>query len=262
MKAERRHDLKTNSLIWSLQQIPETARKYQSQITLVIVLIALAVILVRYRMNAAQQRLSDAQASLSIASEDLQRMEWMAPSPGIDELIVMKEREEAYSEGLQKVDEVLQKAPDREEAMKAQALIIKGDFNFNMANFPELAGAATQPALQPPESLDSLLSNAFDAYTQVLQDYPDEKFAVVAAHFGLAAVAENRAAASEGKDASQWAAAKAQYQAIVDSNADAPYKNLATGRLQLLPQLQQPLTIDLPMAMELPATLPSSRRAK
>jgi hypothetical protein len=245
MKAERRHELKSNSLIQSLKLFPETVKQYQSQIALVVVLIALAIVLVRYRMSAAEQRLMEAQESLSIASDDLQRLQLSAPGPGADLQMVMKEREDFFSEGLQRADEALQKAPDSKAALKAQALILKGDFNFNMANLPDLPGAATQPSLRPSESQENLLSNASDAYTQVLQNYASEKFAVTAAHFGLAAVAENQRA---------WDAAKAQYQAILDGNAEPPYKSLASYRLSILPQLQQPVAIDLPAAAATQAT--------
>lgn len=248
MKAERRHELKVNSLSWTLQQLPETAKKYQSQIALVLVLAALVVLLVRYRNSAAQQRLAEARQSLGIAAEDLQQLESMAPFPDVDLQMLMRKREDFYADGLQQADQVLQKAPDSQTAMKAQALILKGDFNFDMANFPELPGAATQPALQPAESPESLLSNAADAYTQILQNYGSDKSAVTAAHFGLAAVAENRGA---------WNDAKAQYQAILDGDAETPYKALASRRLLILPQLQQSVTMDVDAA-----TQPSSRPAK
>jgi len=243
MKAERRHELKTNSLISSLRLFPETIKQYQSQIALVVVLIALAIVLVRYRMSAAEQRLTEARESLSIASDDMQQLQ--NPIFGLDPQIVMKKREDVFSEGLQQADDAFQKTPDSQATLKAQALILKGDFNFNMANLPELPGAATQPSLRPSESEDSLLSNASDAYTQVLQNYASEKFAVTAAHFGLAAVAENKGA---------WDAAKAQYQAVVDGNAEAPYKALASARLTMLPQLAQPVAVDLPATQPSAAT--------
>ncbi len=248
MKAERRHELKTNSLMQRLRLFPQFVSQYQSQIALVSVLIALAIVLVRYRMSSAEQRLTEARQSLSIASDDLQRLE--NPMRGTDALMFMKAREDSYSEGLQQADEALQKAPDSQPALKAQALILKGDFNFNMANFPELPGAATQPSLRPAESEESLLSNASDAYTEVIQKYAGERFAVTAAHFGLAAVAENRGA---------WDAAKAQYQAILDSDAEAPYKTLANMRLGLLGQLEQPAAVDLSAAAPAPAETPATQ---
>jgi hypothetical protein len=250
MKAERRHELKANSLSQSLRLFPEKVKQYQSQIALGLVLIALAIVLVRYRMNAAEQRLIDAQTNLSIASDDLQRLNSF---PGSDLQGFMKGREDFYSEGLQRADDALQKAPDSQPVLKAQALVLKGDFNFNMANFPELPGAATQPSLKPAESEETLLSNASDAYNEVLQSYASEKFAVTAAHFGLGAVAENRAA---------WDAAKAQYQAIVDSDAETPYKNLANIRLAMLPQLSQPVAVDLPATQPTAATTQPTAKAQ
>jgi hypothetical protein len=242
MKAERRHELKANSLSQSLLLFPEKVKQYQSQISLVVILIALAIVLVRYRMNAAEQRLADAQTSLSIASEDLHRLETLAPR---DLQTLVKVREEYYSEGLQQADDALQKAPDSQPILKAQALVLKGDFNFNMANFPELPGAATEPSLRPAESEEILLTNASDAYNEVLQSYASEKLQVTAAHFGLAAVAENRG---------DWDAAKAQYQAIIDGNAEAPFKTLAAGRLSLIPQLMTPVAMDLPATQPTAAT--------
>jgi hypothetical protein len=245
MKAERRHVLKANSLIWTLQGLPETIKKYQSQIALGLVLVALAIVMVRYRINMAQERLMGAQQNLGVAAEDLHRLKNMAFNPGSDGVGYMKEREEFYSDGLQQADEAFQKAPDSQDAMKAEALLDKGDLNFEMANTPEMPGAATQPSLRPAEPEDSLLSNASDAYTQVLQNYSSQKFAVTAARFGLAAVAENRAVAGGGSDASQWDAAKAQYQAVLDSDAEEAFKTIASLRLGLLPQLSKPAAIGL-----------------
>jgi predicted negative regulator of RcsB-dependent stress response len=89
----------------------------------------------------------------------------------------------------------------------------------------------------------------------VLQNYPGQKFAVAAAHFGLAAVAENRAVGggTGAPDASQWDTAKAQYQAVLDSNAEQAFKDVATMRMGLLPQLSKPVAIGL----SAPSTEPS-----
>jgi hypothetical protein len=252
MKAERRRELKVNSLVWHLQGLPATIKKYQSQILLVLTLIALVIILINNRIRSNREKLEAAQQSLSIAEEDLQRLKNMSPNPDADLTNFMKACEDSFSEGLQAVDDVLQKAPDSETTMKAQALLYKGDLNFEMANFPPLPGAATQPALRPAETQDDLLNNATDAYKQVLQDYPNEKFATTAAHFGLAAVAENRAA---GGDASQWYTANTEYQAVVDSNAEQAFKSMAQDRIKLLAQLRQPIVFDLSP----PTTEPSSR---
>jgi len=247
MKAQRRHELKANSLIWTLQGLPEAIKKYQSQIALVLVLIALAVVMVRYRINLAQEKLQGAQQSLGVAADDLGRLKGMAYRPGTDGIQYMREREIYYADGLQQADDAFQKAPDSQEAMKAEALLDKGDLNFEMANTPGLPGAATQPALRPAEPQDALLSNASDAYTQVLGNYGSQKFAMTAAHFGLAAVAEDRAAAGDG---SQWDAAKAQYQAVLDSDVEAGFKAIATLRLGMLAQLSKPMATGMPATTE------------
>src|SRR6202030_3612578 len=105
----------------------------------------------RYRMNAAEQRLLEAQQSLSIASEELHRLQMGSYYPGSDPLEYVKHRTELYSDGLQQADDALQKAPDSQPALKAEALLVKGDINFEMANAPEMPGAATQTSLRPPE---------------------------------------------------------------------------------------------------------------
>jgi hypothetical protein len=242
MKAQRRHELKANSLIWTLQGLPQTIKKYQSQIALALILIALIIVMVNYRIRVAQERLIDAQRSLSAAGEELQRMQESHFNPfsqNISGSDYMKIVQEYYFDGLQHAEDALDKTSDSQSAMKAEALLDKGDLNFQLANMPDLPGAATQPALRPSETTENLLNNAYDAYMQILQSYPNEKVPVISAHFGLAAVAENRAAAS--KDASQWDAAKTQYQAIIDSDAAQPYKVMATFRLNLLPRLSKPV---------------------
>jgi hypothetical protein len=253
MKAQRRQELKANSLLWHIQGLPEQIKKYQSQIALVLLLIALAIVLIRYRMNAAEQRLYDAQAAMAIAGEDLTRLRSLQAFGLGDLENLMKAREEAFEDGLQQADTAFQKAPDSQAAMKAQALLDKGDLNFEMANFPELPGASTRPALRPAESEDTLLSGAADAYSQVINGYADQKFAVAASRFGLAAVSENRG---------NWDDAKKQYQAILDSDADQPFKDMANQRMALLPQLSQPVTVDLqaatqPLGPVIPTTMPA-----
>jgi len=242
MKAQRRHELKANSLIWTLQGLPQTIKKYQSQISLVLVLIALAILMVRYRVNNAHQRLQEAQQSLGIATDELNMLKARYFVPDDDASQYMKMREEYFGDGLQQADDAYQKTPDSQESLKANALLMKGDLNFQMASTPPLPGAATQPSLRPSEPPDQLLSGAYDSYSQVLSDFPKLKFATTAARFGLAAVAENRAVLGGG-DASQWDAARAQYQAIIDSDTEAAYKAIATARLQLLPKLSAPVAI-------------------
>src|SRR5271168_912120 len=110
MKAQRRQELKANSLLWTLQGLPEQIKKYQSQIALVMVLIALAIVLVRYRINASAQRAFDAQQAMGIATDDLSQLSRMNGYEGDDMDGFAKAREEKFSDGLQQADTAFQKA--------------------------------------------------------------------------------------------------------------------------------------------------------
>jgi hypothetical protein len=259
MKAQRRHELKQNSLIRSLKQLPNAGQQYGSRIALGIILVAVVILVIRSRMNAAADRLNLAQQSLNQAGGDLFQLDGRLVSKPGAELQLAQDRQGLYSDGIKLADDALEKAANKDLHIKAQALLYKGDLNFELANLPTLPGAATQPALQPDEKPTELLENAEAAYSQVLSDCAGEVFAVTAAHFGLAAIAENRAPA----DASQWEIAHQQYQAVIDSQAAQAFKAIAVQRLSLLTQMQQPVLTDVPplflAATSRPTTLPAGR---
>jgi hypothetical protein len=253
MKAQRRHELKQNSLIHALQNLPETGKLYGSQIALGVIVVALVIIWVRYRSTSATERVTAAEQSLDGASDSLKRLKMALQIQRGDEPAVAAERRQMYMQGIAMVDDALERVGDRDAQVKAQALLLRGDLNFAMANLPSLAGAATQPSLRPEQPIEDLLNSAADAYGEVLQEFPSDDFAATSAHFGLAAVAEDRAGASG--DPQQWESARLQYQAIVDGGGTPAFRNLAMERLQSLAKVQQPLTVDLGLR---PATQPSA----
>jgi hypothetical protein len=260
MKAQRRHELKENSLIRSLKQLPGASQQYGSRIALGIILVAVIVLVIRSRMNAAAERLSAAQQNLNQVGQDLFQLQMsLSPRAG-QELQLAQDRQALYSDGIKLADDALDKAGSKEMHLKAQALLYKGDLNFQLANLPALPGAATQPSLQPDQKPAELLDSAEAAYSQVLSDCADDIFAVTSAHFGLAAIAENRAVT----DPAQWDIARQQYQAIIDSNAAQAFRALAGLRLNLLAQLQQPVLTDvpplLPPGTTRPTTAPAARQ--
>jgi hypothetical protein len=140
--------------------------------------------------------------------------------------------------------------------LKAEALVDRGDLDWQLANFPDLPGAATQPALQPAMSVDQYLSRAAEAYQQILtsSDYANEHESAWAARFGLAAIAENRR---------QWDEARRQLQAVAD-DADAPayLKSAAQSQITALPNMQTPLYVSsstqptAPLVMAPPVVTP------
>jgi hypothetical protein len=206
-----------------------------------VILVSLIVILIRYRMNASAERLAHAEDDLNIAHSKLALLQdQLAGSIG-DDAVTAQNRRLAYGDGISAAADAIANAPDKNSAMKAQALIYQGDLNFTLANLPDLPGAATQPSLRPDQSTSDLLGKAEDAYNQVIQTYPNEKQQWVAANFGLAAIAEDRAAPSN--DQSQWDKAKHFYQTIIESDPPASFGALASKRLDLLPQISQPMPV-------------------
>jgi hypothetical protein len=246
MKAQRRHELKTNSLEKLLFDLPEIGKKYASQIVMGLILVALIAFWIVHRMNATTDRLTTARENLSEAELTLRNMKiLMAAAPG-REAEVAQRRQEYYSEGIRHANDAIEAAGDSDPILKSEALIAKGDLNFALANLPDLQGAATQPSLQLQTPRTDLLSAAEASYESVLRDYPDQKFSAMAAHFGLAAIAEDRAALAGGGDPKQWDAAREQYQSLIeDQTVPPPYREYAFSRVQLLDQIQRQTIINL-----------------
>ena len=109
----------------------------------------------------------------------------------------------------------------------------------------------------------------------MLKDFAGNLPQVTAARFGLASVAEDQALG----DASQWDKARGFYQAVLDSDASQPFKNLAQERIGMLKDLQKPLAMNLlpdmtslattepsvagpmgPTTMPAPATVPAQQK--
>ena len=55
MKAQRRHELQTNTLAERLSNLPEFWNKHGTKVLLVLVAIALVIVLIRYRISSARQ---------------------------------------------------------------------------------------------------------------------------------------------------------------------------------------------------------------
>ncbi|MGD1275979.1 MAG: hypothetical protein ABR964_01995 [Tepidisphaeraceae bacterium] len=262
MKTQRRHELKQNALAMMLWGIPEIWRKYGTRIMLGLILLALVAVWIRYRINQGQEKMAIAQQSLSEAEQSLGRLERLLVAGPGEEAAVAQQRQLWYSDGIRLADDALDKSGDQQQQLKAQAMLCKGDLNFEMANLPDLRGAATQPSLRPEPSKSELLSNAEDAYQRVTQDYPQQAFEVMAAHFGLAAVAEDRAAEGGGTDSSQWDRARQEYEVVIDDAATPrPFKELAANRLKLLGLIQQPALTNVPPATQnsVPTSMPNTR---
>jgi hypothetical protein len=147
-------------------------------------------------------------------------------------------------------------------AVQALARLRAGDLflqeALTAAGQAEAAASTTEPDADAPEPADpaSLLQQAGQAYQMVLDTDADPLYGHNA-RLGLAAVAESQA---------QWDQATDHYQQVIQNAAPA-YPVLvqqAQARLDLLPQVQQPLPFGpepTPIALPVPLTQPATQPA-
>jgi hypothetical protein len=228
MKAQRRHELKTNTLAEALAKAPHAGQRYGTVALTAAIGVLLVVFLVRYRLTATQQRLARATDNLAICREDIDQIKSLAPTAALAPDI--SQATELYRDTSSRLDSVLADA-DSSSKVAAEALVARGDLNWYMAS---VALSTTQPSTEA-QSPSDMLGGAQAAYQQVISAYPQEYFSVATARFGLAAIAENRM---------DWDEAKRQYQAVLDdSESGVSYHRLAQSMMATLEQLRQAAVI-------------------
>lgn len=252
MKAQRRHELQANELARQLETFPETLKRNASTIMLVIAVVLVVFFLVRYRKQAAENRSNVLASSLEMARSGplrLRTLTWYGLPP--DRLAA--ERGVLVSQTQSAIDSVLREADgsgDDEAAMRASALVSRGDLNWYLANTPPVPGAATQPNLALPKQPDEYLRLAESDYRDVVNGYSKQIVAWVSAQLGLAAIAENR---------SEWDKARKIYAEVV-ARADVPnvFQYQAQRRMTLLKDVQSPVLIgEFNPASSMPTTVPA-----
>jgi len=238
MKAQRRHDLRQSDLAKAIKQAPSFWQQSGGRYLLLLIAVLVVVILIRYRISSNRQAAQQAIDSLSVArsliselrSPRMVMMTQLAP-PGE----VTMRRRQIYSEANNAIGEATRLSDDRTVA--AEALVARGDLCWALATLPEVPGASTQPGAQVRDPRE-LISNAAEAYRAVVDNYSDIKHSLIAARFGLAAIAENQA---------NWDAARQQYEAIINQSGELKaYKQLASERLSILPKLREPVILAAP----------------
>ena len=75
MKAERRHDLKTNALARGIENAPQMWREHGNKLMLLLIAVLLVIILVRYRMAESALRDKTAKDALSKAEAELAELQ-------------------------------------------------------------------------------------------------------------------------------------------------------------------------------------------
>ena len=234
MKAERRHELQTNSLARFLENLPLYFRFHFGKVLLGLLVFVLLIVLIRQRVttgHVARQQTAAALGDVRRLLNELQVVDLTRPTPELR--AADRKRYASQIDGA--IDEILANTDDGPDdaATRAEALVARGDLYWIMANLPEVPGAATQPTLGMPRSPDDYLADAAQAYEQVLRQYADRPMSALTAEFGLASIAEN-----QGK----WEVARAHYETIL-KKPDAPlvFREWAMGRINLLPALQEPV---------------------
>lgn len=256
MKAERRHDLKTNALARGVEGAPDLWREYGSRFLLIVLVAAIVFLLVRWwNENKANQARMVAE-SIETANNTVHDLGILPieAGAGLPASQVAQNRQNLVQQAEESINKVLNTTKDPKTL--ANAYLARGDLNWTLANFPELPGAATLPSQLQISDHNALAEQARSSYQKVLEPpYSSSMADVFYARMGLAAIAENLG---------QWDQAKEQYQAIKDGAAmPDSFKQIASGRLANLSKVQTPVLLVPPpevspaAAATMPATAPA-----
>jgi tetratricopeptide (TPR) repeat protein len=234
MKAERRHELKQNTLAHSLETLPDVGRKHGTKI-LVVITVGLAVaLLIRSRVTSSRAAAESAAYAIGDGRESIDQLKTYAErqSPAQGRALALAV--------LQQVDKDVQKVLDSTDDPKlvAEARLLQGDVNWELAALPEAPGASTRPDLALPKSDEQFLQSAMDAYQSVVDNAAAPQESKISARLGLAAVWENRR---------QFDKAKEQYQKVLDDTATPkPLKDLAASAISRLEIIRKPALLAQP----------------
>ncbi len=232
MKAERRHELQQNTLDQALKRAPEAARKYGGMVLLVVLAAVVGYVLIRYRISSAREAEQVATENLATARTNINQLARLHLYP-IPPQQMTEFRKQWSDDTRTAIDSITGSVNDPK--LLAEALLARGDLNWALAQMDEPAGAATQPALRLEVDQKTLLSEAESAYTDVVTQYGNQKQTVVAAHFGLAAISENRG---------EWDKAKQTYEQIANDEAVAEaFRQQARFRLAQAGDWSRPVLI-------------------
>jgi hypothetical protein len=248
MKADRRHELQTNSLaLWFTLKLPEIWQQYGSHILVGLILAVAAFWVIRWRMQApiiareqASQLLSQVEGDLEAAANYRISVASLSNNPTI-------------------IGEAINLSEDKD--IRALAYILLGEYHWLSVNMPN--GLSTS---RPTSSLIAeSYQRAETAFTTAIKSGTEQPQYLARAYFGRAKVAEQRAfdqalagAATRPVENPLWAQAKADYEAVVNNpNIFQPIRDQAQDRIRLLEMMQQPVWI----VEEAPTTRPTTEPA-
>ncbi|MFI5380822.1 MAG: hypothetical protein ACHRHE_16105 [Tepidisphaerales bacterium] len=245
MKAERRHELQTNSLaLWMQIRLPEIWQKYGNHILLGLIILIGAFWFVRWRIEQPKKAAAEAGMILGVVDQTLSQFRNLERLPG-----------DAATEVPQRIADALAASDNKD--IQALGFALLGEYHLAVASQPQ--ELTSRPSKSSPDELYKL---AEEAFANSLKAGSQQLDLIVRARTGRALVAEQQAfelARQEnfkGDPAKNpfWQTAKEQYEAIVnDPNMIAALRDDAKKKLELLDKMQQPVWI----AKAAPASMPA-----
>ena len=238
MKAERRHELQTNTLDRTIQNLPQFWREHGSKVALALIGVLLAIVLVRlYFTNRAEKAARTAE-SLSLARNAIASLRdsifWS--NERMSAADVKRRMDEVRRDVDGSLNDVLNESSD--PAQQAEANLLRGDLYYALAMIGEMPEAATQPSLRLEKQPEQLMEEAERRYNEVLQAGSLSPGLTARARFGLAAIAENR---------SKLDVARSHYAAIQsDSAVPGALRDQAQARVAMLQLIEKGPVIGRP----------------
>jgi tetratricopeptide (TPR) repeat protein len=235
MKAERRHELKTNTLAQGLGGLPAFWAVHGTKVLLGVVAVLAIVLFIRFQANSARQQQAMSEEALGNAHMAIDSLRGLA---GIrDPKLAAEQRRQIQEQADTALRQVLDDSKD--ETLRASALLAQGDLHWELSRTAGAgAGAQTQPAGKDRESRDELLDKAKRAYESAAQAPGAKPVTINSAYLGLATIAEE-----QGK----WDEAGAAYDKIQTHPALPPaFKLDAQERKESLAKIRNPALIGKP----------------
>jgi len=165
MKAEHRHELKTNDLSKALITSGDYMREYGGRVILALVVVVMVVFLINSRIKHGRETALRVKSDLAYAQAQVEQISAF----GLDRLGVP-------SVSVTQIEDVrgtLRRIQDdaSDDKILAQAINAEADLNWALANYPEFAPnspATTRSAYKLEKDRSAYLKDAADLYAMVI----------------------------------------------------------------------------------------------
>ena len=245
MKSERRHELKTNTLASGIGNLPMFWRLHGNKVLLGVVAVMAVIVFFRFQMKAAAEKQEQATEAYTAAIGGIRNLQSL-PQSG-DPKMIADNRAKLQEEVDRAISQVLDDADS--DAMRADALIARGDMFWTLAHMPGATSAGTQPSGKSDLQRTDALEKAKKAYEAASKMGGARPLAIATAWLGLAAIAEEQ---------KQWDVAKGAYDSLINNSAaPQPFKDEAKIRLDDLSKIQKPILMGKPATLPAPTTAPA-----